>query len=75
MTAQEFIKACCVSGYASKKQAVDYTKGRNNFTDNDFIILHQQIKNAESFRYHSQSLRDYQGAKTTKRLTRLGDDH
>ena len=41
MTRNEFIRLCQLCGYASKRNAVKYAEGRDEFTDQDFIEVHR----------------------------------
>jgi hypothetical protein len=41
MTREEFIRLCQLCGYSSKRNAVKYAEGREEFTDRDFIEVHR----------------------------------
>ena len=41
MTSEEFIYLCQVSGYASKRNAVKYATGKDEFTEKDIEEIHR----------------------------------
>jgi hypothetical protein len=41
MNIKQFIQTCVGCGYASKKNAMAYAEGKTEFTDNDFIAVHE----------------------------------
>ena len=64
MTKDEFVETACSTGYCTKKQAEEYSKDRETFTDDDFIEVYRM---ADS-RKHKAPWRPLgNGAYTTKR--------
>ena len=63
MNKEEFIKTATQGGYCNKKQAEEYCKGKEVFTDDDYIAVFRKAEN-EIYKYHGRSLGD--GAHTTK---------
>lgn len=70
MKAQDFIRMCCLLGYANKKQAEAYVQlsGKTKFVEDDFISVYQKIQDSKSFQARDNSLRNYKGVKSTKHL-------
>lgn len=75
MKTDEFIKIALACGYGCQKTIEQYTKGRDEFTEDDFIGL---------YRFHERRMaaqnrgkgkwRNYDGTLSTKHLIDTADD-
>ena len=48
MTKKEFIRLAVDCGYCNKRKAMNYAKGRNEFTDDDFVKVGQEFESAQN---------------------------
>lgn len=63
MNKEKFIKNAVKGGYCNKKQAEEYCKGKESFTDDDYIAVFRKAEN-DIVKRHGRALGD--GAYTTK---------
>ena len=65
MTKDEFIKNACKLGYCNKVQAEEYCKGKDTFTEDDYIEVYRK---AEGQKYKSPGHSLGNGTYTSKRF-------
>lgn len=69
MKRKEFIDACSKRGYCTKKQAEEYAKDREEFTETDLEEAYRYAERVTRFYSDAQRRSLGDGAKTTKRFT------
>ena len=77
MNKQEFIKTASSCGYGCERTIEMYTKGRKEFTEDDFIGLfrfHERFMESQNRSNMKGKWRNYDGTLSTKHLVDTADD-
>lgn len=77
MGKEEFVHLCVESGYSNKKVAEMYAKGKEKFTNDDFIEVYRMVERALDIARDTGKFQVHNGNRTTKRYKqseRMGSD-